>query len=107
MTLRTREGQPFLTINGIQTMSAQTYNLLAQVPELLAMGVEVIRISPQPQAMAAIIAAFDAARRGQPVEPDTADWASEGLVDGYWFGEAGIVHQPAPHYCRTRQGTCS
>jgi hypothetical protein len=65
MTLRTREGQPFLTINGIQTMSAQTYNLLAQVPELLAMGVEVIRISPQPQAMAAIIAAFDAARRGR------------------------------------------
>ena len=27
MTLRTREGQPFLTINGIQTMSAQTCNL--------------------------------------------------------------------------------
>jgi collagenase-like PrtC family protease len=94
MTLRTREGQPFLTINGIQTMSAQTCNLLAQVPELLAMGIEVIRISPQPRAMAAIIAAFDAARRGQPSEPDTSDWASEGLVDGYWFGEAGIVsHQ--------------
>jgi hypothetical protein len=33
-------------------MSAQTYSLLAQVPELLAMGVEVVRISPQPQAMA-------------------------------------------------------
>jgi collagenase-like PrtC family protease len=94
MTLRTREGQPFLTINGIQTMSAQTCNLLAQVPELLAMGVEVIRISPQPRAMAPIIAAFDAARRGQPSDPDTSDWASEGLVDGYWFGEAGIVsHQ--------------
>jgi hypothetical protein len=38
LTLRTREGQPFLTINGIQTMSAQTYNLLAQMPELLAHG---------------------------------------------------------------------
>jgi hypothetical protein len=50
MTLRTREGQPFLTINGIQTMSAQTCNLLAQVPEMLAMGVEVVRISPQPRA---------------------------------------------------------
>ena len=37
MTLRTREGQPFLTINGIQTMSAQTCSLLAQVPELLAL----------------------------------------------------------------------
>ena len=96
MTLRTREGQPFLTINGIQTMSAQTCNLLLQVPALLAMGVEVIRLSPQPRAMPAIIAAFDAARRGQAVTPDTSGWASEGLVDGYWFGEAGITrHQPA------------
>ena len=94
MTLRTREGQPFLTINGIQTMSAQTCSLLAQVPDLLAMGVEVMRISPQPKAMAEIIAAFDAARRAQPVDPDTSGWASEGLVDGYWFGDAGIVrHQ--------------
>ena len=30
MTLKTREGQPFLAINGIQTMSAQTYNLLGR-----------------------------------------------------------------------------
>ncbi len=95
MTLRTREGQPFLTINGIQTMSAQPCNLLAEVPQLLAMGIEVMRISPQPRMMAEIIVAFDAARRAQPVDPDTSGWASEGLVDGYWFGEAGIVrHQP-------------
>jgi len=95
MTLRTREGQPFLAINGIQTMSAQTYNLLPQVPELLKMGVEVLRISPQPQAMTAIIAAFDAARNGQEPAPDTSTWASEGVVNGYWFGDAGIAcHQP-------------
>ncbi|MBE2257629.1 MAG: hypothetical protein IAE88_02155 [Rhodobacteraceae bacterium] len=77
-------------------MSAQTYNLLPQMPELLRMGIEVVRISPQPRAMAAIIAAFDDARRGQPVDPDTSGWASEGMVDGYWFGDAGIVQrQPA------------
>ena len=96
MTLRTREGQPFLAINGIQTMSAQTYNLLPQMPELLRIGIEVVRISPQAKAMAAIIAAFDEARRGQAVAADTAAWSSEGLVDGYWFGEPGIVqHQAA------------
>lgn len=97
MTLRTREGQAFLAINGIQTMSAQTYNLLPQMPELLKMGIEVVRISPQPQAMAAIITAFDDARRGQAINPDIAGWASEGMVDGYWFGDAGIVqhHQAA------------
>ena len=97
MTLATREGQPFLAINGIQTMSAQTYNLLAQVPAMRALGIDVIRISPQPDKMDEIIAAFDAARRGESVSPDTAGWASCGLVDGYWFGDAGIArHATAP-----------
>lgn len=97
MTLKTREGQPFLAINGIQTMSAQTYNLLAEIPEMLKIGIDIARISPQPQHMAEIIAAFDAARRGAATQPDMRAWASEGLVDGYWFGEPGIAshHQAA------------
>ncbi len=96
MLLKTREGQPFLSINGIQTMSAQSYNLLAQVPEMLAMGIDILRISPQPQHTAAIVAAFDRARRGESAAADRA-WCSEGLVDGYWFGDAGIKqhHQSA------------
>lgn len=97
MTLKTREGQNFLAINGIQTMSAQTYNLLAEVPEMLKMGIDILRLSPQVHHMPEIIAAFDAARRGEAVQPDMSEWASEGLVDGYWFGEPGIAsrHQAA------------
>lgn len=97
MTLKTREGQPFLTINGIQTMSAQSYNLLNEVPDMLKMGVDIIRISPQPQHMAAIITAFDAARNGRTVVANTSNWCTDGLVDGYWFGDAGIAqhHQVA------------
>jgi collagenase-like PrtC family protease len=106
MTLKTREGQPFLAINGIQTMSAQTYNLLGEVPTMRAMGIDILRISPQPQHTAAIVAAFDAARRGEAVNPDTTGWASEGMVDGYWFGDAGIVqhHQSARAQL---EGACS
>ena len=96
ITLNTREGQPFLAINGIQTMSAQTYNLLAEIPEMRAMGIDIVRISPQPQHMEEIIAAFDAARRGASATVDVTHWAAEGLVDGYWFGEPGIAsHHPA------------
>lgn len=97
MTLKTREGQPFLAINGIQTMSAQTYNLLAEVPEMLKMDIDIIRVSPQPKHMAEIISAFDTARRGEMTQPDMTAWATEGLVDGYWFGEPGIAshHQTA------------
>ena len=91
LTLKTREGQEFLTINGIQTMSAQSYNLLHEVPDMLAMGIDIIRISPQKQHINKIISAYDAARCGQPVNIDSSAWSASGLVDGYWFGDAGIV----------------
>jgi collagenase-like PrtC family protease len=92
MTLKTREGQPFLAINGIQTMSAQSYNLLHEVPAMLEMGIDAIRVSPQPQHTAEIVAAFDRARRGEPASPNP-QWNADGLVDGYWFGDAGIVQR--------------
>lgn len=93
MTLKTREGQPFLAINGIQTMSAQHYNLLREVPDMLKMGIDIIRISPQAQKMEQIIDAFDAARRGETPVVDTEGWCDEGMVDGYWFGDAGIAQR--------------
>jgi len=90
LTLKTREGQEFLTINGIQTMSAQSYNLLHEIPDMLQMGIDIVRLSPQKAHFGEIIAAFDTARRGQPVQADTRNWSECGLVDGYWFGDAGI-----------------
>jgi len=94
LTLKTREGQPFLTINGIQTMSAQSYNLLGEVAELQQLSIDILRISPQPQDTAAIVAAFDRARRGEAVVADPT-WDANGLVNGYWHGQAGIARQGA------------
>ncbi len=91
LTLKTREGQDFLCINGIQTMSAQSYSLLHEIPDMLDMGIDIVRISPQKQYIGEIIAAFDAARHGQNPVVDTSHWNPCGLVDGYWFGDAGIV----------------
>jgi len=90
LLLKTREGQDFLTINGIQTMSAQSYNLLHEIPDMLQMGIDIVRISPQKQYIGEIVAAFDTARRGAAVSVDSADWSASGEVDGYWFGDAGI-----------------
>ncbi|WP_371323806.1 U32 family peptidase [Dechloromonas sp. ZY10] len=97
LTLKTREGQDFLCINGIQTMSAQTYCLLDHMPELLALGIDAVRISPQQGELDAIIGAFDQARKGEKSTVDRKNWAECGLVDGYWFGAAGIAqhHQQA------------
>ena len=93
LLLKTREGQDFLTINGIQTMSAQNYNLLHEIPDMLAMGIDIIRISPQKAHIGEIITAFDAARHGAMVSPERTGWSSSGEVDGYWFGAAGIVRR--------------
>ncbi|MBI4754119.1 MAG: U32 family peptidase [Betaproteobacteria bacterium] len=95
MTVRTREGKPFLALNGTQTMSAQCFSLLDRVGELAAAGIEVLRLSPQPRHMAAVIAAFDAARHGRPAEADPR-WSPDGLCDGYWLGRAGLEWQPQP-----------
>ena len=94
MLVNTREGQHFLTLNGIQTMSAQTCSLLAQMPELMAQGIDAVRISPQPAHTFDVVEAFDRARSGQPAADDPA-WAQAGLVNGFWFGRAGIVRQAA------------
>ena len=93
LTLKTREGQAFLNINGIQTMSAQSYNLLHEIPQMLAMNIDIIRISPQKAHIDDIIGAFDLARHGQNTNVDTSLWDPCGLVDGYWFGDAGIVQR--------------
>ena len=90
MLVNTREGQAFLTLNGIQTMSAQTFSLLAQMPELLAHGIDAVRISPQPVHTFDIVDAFDRARGGQAAMDD-GNWAAAGLVNGFWFGRAGTM----------------
>jgi collagenase-like PrtC family protease len=95
MTLKTREHAPFLTINGIQTMSAQSHNLLEHIEAMRTAGVEVIRLSPQAHHMDEIIAAFDMARNGRPHCGARNEWNENGLVDGYWVGSAGIKQSPA------------
>jgi collagenase-like PrtC family protease len=74
-------------------MSAQNYNLLHEVPDMLQMGIDILRISPQKAQIKEIISAFDAARRGETVAPDTRQWSECGMVDGYWFGDPGIVQR--------------
>ena len=97
MTARTQEDQPFLTLNGIQTQSAQTHSLLGELDDVVAAGASVLRLSPQSRHMERVIAAFDAVRRGErpATAADLAAVAPLGLCDGYWRGEAGIAAPPS------------
>lgn len=46
MTLETVEGDSFLAINGIQTLSYPYVNLMQEMPEMMAAGVSAFRLSP-------------------------------------------------------------
>lgn len=93
MRLATQDGGGFLTVNGIQLQSGEPSNLIECLPEIRAMGIHVVRISPEPDHMEHVIAAF------RDVIDDRCTPAEglsrlEGLFpafsDGYWFGEAGM-----------------
>lgn len=90
LRVSTREGQPFLALNGLQTQSAQCLCLLSEVPVMIGMGIEVLRLSPQSVRFPEVIAAFDAARRGLPARSDPG-WSPDGFCCGYWHGQAGIA----------------
>lgn len=99
LVVSTQDDQRFLALNGIQTQSAHTLNLLDELPAMRALGVDVLRISPQSQHMERIIALFDQALR-DAIEPfDAAQQLNElmpvGPCNGYWHGEAGMASRVA------------
>ena len=94
LDLKTREGEPFLALNGIQTQSAKTYNLLREVPALAAAGIDLLRVSPQPEGTAEVLALFRQAMEGA-VAPAAAwdaaqPWLSHGACNGFWHGQPGL-----------------
>ena len=94
LTMNTREGQPFLTINGIQTMSYGSQCLLPHHTDMAAIGVNILRLSPQLTDMPRIIelhrAVLDAQTALDEALPELARLATGTPVDGYWLGKPGI-----------------
>ncbi|WP_455275339.1 U32 family peptidase [Ralstonia thomasii] len=95
LAVRTREGQEFLAINGIQTQSGQCLDVLDQAPVLAALGVNVLRVSPQSRGTLDAVAALDALRQGKPA-PAVQPPEGIGRCNGYWHGRSGIEWLEAP-----------
>ncbi|KNH38805.1 U32 family peptidase, partial [Pseudomonas lini] len=85
LALTSQEGQALFTINGIQTMSAEVTNLLADYSGLVACGADLLRLSPRAQGMAEVVAAYQRVRLGE-----TPPLFVEGC-NGYWHGQAGML----------------
>ena len=95
LTLSAQDNTRFLALNGIQTQSAQTFNLLAELARIRELKVDVIRLSPQANWMENIIKLFSKTLAGELSPEEGADkllrWMPVGSCDGYWYGDAGML----------------
>lgn len=78
-----QEGERLFTLNGIQTMSGRASDLIGDLDDIAAKGVDILRISPGPDA-AAVAEAFDRVRQGGAPPP------VEEACNGYWHGRPGM-----------------
>ncbi|MDP1526884.1 MAG: U32 family peptidase [Rhodocyclaceae bacterium] len=85
LNLKTREGADFLTINGIQTLSARVYHLDHELPALVETGVKLLRLSPQSDHMSAIIGAYRAR-----IEGNAANMPAGNYCNGFWHEQPGL-----------------
>ena len=95
MDVDTLDDQPFLVVNGVQTMSRTCANLLNALPELSVAGVSRFRLSPQSWDMVVVAQIFrevlDGARDGESgVEVLECLIGDMGYSNGYLYGGEGI-----------------
>lgn len=97
LPLATREGEAFLTINGVQIQSAKVMNLSHRIDELKSAGVDVLRLSPQSRHTGEVVALFRALLDGA-LTPSEAGGRLRRLMpgapcDGYWHNAAGMAYR--------------
>ncbi|MDP2266076.1 MAG: U32 family peptidase [Thiobacillus sp.] len=98
LALATREGEPFLTLNGIQTQSAGVYNLIGELDSLRELDVASLRLSPQSRHMGRVVEAFQAALAGERTAAEVLTRLMPGpAVDGYWHGRPGLENSMEKH----------
>ncbi len=88
---RSQEGTELFTMNGIQTLSGDIYNLENEIPDMQNLGVDILRLSPERQGMEQIIQRFHQRIEGVT---ESTDANRIPLLDqncnGYWYAQPGI-----------------
>jgi len=99
LLLSSRDGEPFLAMNGIQTQSAGTHCLIGEREALSRAGIRRLRLSPQSQNFAAIVRCFDGVFNRGGSATEAAAMLDQfclpgGLVNGYAAGLSGKDWSP-------------
>ncbi|MDF1589727.1 MAG: U32 family peptidase [Gammaproteobacteria bacterium] len=90
LAMDSQEDEPFFTINGIQTQSGRIQHLLAHWQQMQDIGVDIMRLSPQPNYMTEIIQRYHQVITGESTDTDIEPILTASVVDGYWRGEPGM-----------------
>lgn len=90
LPLATREGEAFMTINGIQILGAELVDMLPLRDEMAALGVGVLRLSPQAEGMAGVVSRFRDALQAPGVP------MAVGARNGYWDAQPGKASLARP-----------
>jgi len=85
LPLASRDGDPFLVINGIQVQGREVCDLAPEMAQMRALGASVLRLYPQADGMAEVVQYFRAALASESPLPRRGD------DNGYWHGRAGMA----------------
>jgi len=91
MALETQEGERFLTLNGIQTQSGRPVDLFPHLDEIANLDVALLRVSPMPLDMPALLHDCRRVLDGEAPAGRIAAHLDEPTCDGYWQGRAGMA----------------
>jgi len=86
LPLKTREGESFLALNGVQTQSAKIYSLARDLGSLREAGIDILRVSPQSRGTVGVLRALRATCDGASAK----GFAEADSCDGFWHGRPGL-----------------
>ena len=103
---QTQESQPLLRLNGIQTQSAAQVDLISQIPQMIQMGIDYWRISPNKLADVALgntlatllnhVQLSDNATLQDDLRQYELVKTNAHNCNGYWFGLPGMNFTAPP-----------
>ncbi|MBT4889470.1 MAG: U32 family peptidase [Rhodospirillales bacterium] len=97
MDVDTLDGDPFLVVNGLQTLSYNCNNFIHELPKLAAAGISHFRLSPHSWDMVKVAQAFRDVLDGK-IDAQEADDILDDLSDGmpssngYLYGREGMQY---------------
>ena len=94
LEVKTRDGAPYLVLNGTQTQSWRTLDLASEIASMREIGIGAVRLSPPSANLETIVGVWRDAIDGA-IAPDAASRALAPLAasercNGYWHGRPGI-----------------